>query len=240
MKAHKETFLRFEEIGATYPPYQPNHEFPGEYIDGSHRYFSTLPVNQDEQIRLKDRRWLGRVIEGWLSRDDAGKLYELAYFAPGDILELGTCKGLSTIILAEANRNSPCPKKIVSVDYVDEFLDAARRNLSRRGLLENVELVCEEGAEAVRRLIAERKRFAFVFVDHSHAYEDVHAVCRVLPDAVEPGAFCLFHDYNDPRNPDPQHPDYGVYQAVTDGLPADAFEFYGVYGCSALFRASGA
>jgi hypothetical protein len=81
-------------------------------------------------------------------------------------------------------------------------------------------------------------RFGFVFVDHSHEYGPVRDVCEVLDRIVGPRAFVLFHDFNDPRNNDSANPDYGVSQAVFDALPAARFEFYGMFGCTALYRAT--
>jgi hypothetical protein len=59
----------------------------------------------------------------------------------------------------------------------------------------------------------------------------------MLPAIVGSGGFCLFHDFNDRRNEDPDEPDYGVHRAVADGLDPESFEFYGIYGCSGLYRA---
>ncbi len=53
---------------------------------------------------------------------------------------------------------------------------------------------------------------------------------------VNPGGFCLFHDFNDRRNADPAETNYDVYRAVTEGLDPKVFEFYGIYGCTALYR----
>jgi cephalosporin hydroxylase len=87
-----------------------------------------------------------------------------------------------------------------------------------------------------RKLVRAKRRFAFVFVDDSHSYDSVLGVCRFLPDLLIAGGFCLFHDYNDIKNIDPNDADYGVPQAVQDGLPNDTFEFYGIFGCCALYR----
>jgi hypothetical protein len=77
-----------------------------------------------------------------------------------------------------------------------------------------------------------------VFVDHSHAYGPVHEVCRELHALVTTGGFCLFHDFNDPRNYDPADADHAVHQAVVDGLHPDHFAFYGAYGVTAMYRRS--
>jgi hypothetical protein len=89
---------------------------------------------------------------------------------------------------------------------------------------------------AVREHAANRRRFAFVFIDHSHAYAPVYEVCKALDLIVAPGGFCLFHDFNDSRNRDPRDTEYAVYQAVGDGLDKQRFGFYGVYGCAGLYR----
>jgi predicted O-methyltransferase YrrM len=77
-------------------------------------------------------------IDGWLIREDALKLYEMAYFCQKAIIELGTYHGLSTYIMAKAAQNSPYEKPISSVDISLDALAVARENL--RGL--NVNLIC--------------------------------------------------------------------------------------------------
>lgn len=180
---------------------------------------------------------IGKSIPGWLRREDALKLYELAYFAGGDILELGSYQGLSTCILAQASRESPHRKRVYSVDLDPAAVALARRHLRLRLLARAVRLTCGDALTLVRQQAAAGKKFAFIFVDHSHAYEPVYEVCRELGKIVLPGGFCLFHDFNDARNRDAANEDYGVYQAVRDGLSSNEFEFYGIYGCAALFRA---
>ena len=72
-------------------PYQRTFDFPGDYINAAHHRFATCQ---------QDGGLIDVGIEGWLLPDDALKLYEMVYFADGDILELGTYKGLSTSIMA--------------------------------------------------------------------------------------------------------------------------------------------
>ena len=89
-----------------------------------------------------------------------------------------------------------------------------------------------DATEFVRSL---DRQFAFAFVDHSHCYDDVLSACRELPSLIKQGGFVLFHDYNDPRNASTDE-DYGVFQGTEHGLSKDAFQFYGCYGCTGLFR----
>lgn len=242
MKTHPETFPRLEELGSTIPPYLPTHDFSGPYIDSWHRKIASCPRKDDTLIQMKNRRWFGgKVIPGWLRREDALKIYELAYFAArngGDgILELGCYHGLSSTIIARANQNSGHPKAIHTCDLDPACTEAARQNLQSLGLDRDVTVVCDDATRVTKRLASQRKRFGFVFIDHSHEYQPVYDVCRELATVTTAGGFCLFHDYNDARNRNPEDEDYGVYQAVVEGLDQDRFEFCGVYGCTGLYRA---
>lgn len=228
--------MTLEELGGSYPEYKPTFEFKGKYIDSAHKYYSRCRLQDGVLIQIRNRRWFGSFIEGWLRREDALKLYEIAYLVKGDILELGSYYGLSTCILSQANHHSHMRKRIYSVDINSYCLQQTEQNLKAKGLQKNVITICSEATSAVRNLIKEGKRFEFVFVDHSHTYQNVYPVCQELNQLVVQGGFCLFHDFNDPRNRISQDEDYGVYQAVIDGISSEIFEFSGIFGCSALFR----
>jgi hypothetical protein len=106
MIQHPYTFLKIEELGKRISEYRPTYPFSG-YIDAFHESLADCKLN-GKNIDLH--------IDGWLIREDALKLYEMAYFCQEAILELGTYHGLSTYIIAHAAQNSPCEKSITSVD----------------------------------------------------------------------------------------------------------------------------
>jgi SAM-dependent methyltransferase len=234
---HPESFLRLDAVGTVIPPYRPTFTFAGEYLDEAHRRLATSPLKDGMLIQLENSRWFGQTIQGWLQREDALKLYEIAHFVKGDILELGSFHGLSTSILSRANRHSPFPKRIESVDLSRHAVRRARFNLWRQGLGRAVSFSVGDALAEVRDRAGRGARYGMVFVDHSHAYGPVYQVCRELRNIVRAGGFCLFHDFNDPRNYDLADVDHGVYQAVVDGLAPADFDFYGIYGCLALYRA---
>ena len=234
MHRHLDTLLTAEKVGISFPPYQPTYSFLGEYIDEFHSMIGSSATGSG-LINLDHA--FGFSLKGWLRRADALKLYELAYFAEGDILELGSYHGLSTCILAKAVHNARRGTRILSVDLSAANSTKTTESLQPLGLESLVTTVCSEATAAVKNLAEKRRRFAFVFIDHSHSYRPVYQVCRHLPTVLDSCAFCLFHDFNDRRNGDPAYPQYGVYQAVLDGLDQELFDFYGVYGCTALYRA---
>lgn len=237
MHRHPDTFLRLDELGSRIPPYQPNHAFPGEFVNASHKAISNCPLQDGILIQRKNRRWFGEVIPGWLRREDALKLYELCYFASGDILELGSYHGLSTSIIARAARDSKRPRHTFTVDISDASIGETKRHLRSLRLDRNVTPLCKDALSAIKEFTSKASRFGFVFIDHAHDFQSVHEVCQELENVVMPGAFCLFHDFNDFRNGDPDCSDYAVYQGVIQGLDQEQFEFWGIYGCTALYRA---
>ena len=133
MRSHPETWLSDQELGSRFPPYAPTYDFPPPFIDQAHSELADCA--DGALIQLRTRRRLGRVIPGWLRREDALKLYELSFFAAGDVLELGSFHGLSTSIIARAALNSPTPKHVESIDLDPACSKAARRNLRSLGLL---------------------------------------------------------------------------------------------------------
>jgi len=236
MKLHKETFLELHELGKRIPPYQPTFSFSGPLIDDYHRFLSTCPLKDGVLIEIANKSVPGAVIPGWLRREDALKLYELAYFSQVGILELGCAYGLSTCVIAAANLNSPWRKQVTSVDLVSACVQTTEKHLRDNGVFDSVTLLVNDALSAIRRFAVEEKFFDFVFIDHAHDYEHVYPVCRELKGVLVKGAYCLFHDFNDRRNGVVEESAYGVYQAVVEGLSVEDFDFCGIYGCAALYQ----
>jgi len=235
MNAHKESFLSLEDLGRVVPSYHATFEFSGNFINENHAYLETCPTTGGILVELRTNGSSGSVINGWLRREDALKIYEMAYLVAGDILELGTYHGLSTFILSQANGDSPHKNHIYSVELNPEANAVAQQNLELAGLRDGVTLLLTDAVTAIREFAGQGKKFEFVFVDHSHSYEAVFNVCKELDKIMLPGGFCLFHDFNDGRNR-VDDDDYGVYQGVMEGLNPREFQFYGIYGCAALYR----
>jgi predicted O-methyltransferase YrrM len=234
MNRYENTFLQLDELGAWPPPeYRPTFDFPEEFIDADHRYYAECPTENELIQVLCD----GLAIKGWQLRQDALKLYELAYFCSGDILEIGIANGLSTSVLSKANHNSGLKKTIYSVDVFQGNVDKTFETIRKQCLEGNVQIICDDAVSAAKRFVAGGKRFEFVFIDHDHAYQPTHEICLQLKQLLISGGFCLFHDFNHAGNADPNNADYGVYRAVMDTLSEVDFEFYGVFGATALFRA---
>jgi hypothetical protein len=223
---HPNTWISEETLGKVYHEYRRTYDFPSEILDPAFRAL----------IEDSPRGMLVRKIKGWLRTADALKIYELAYFCAGAILELGTFEGLSSSVIASAIRNSGRQREFTSVDVNSAHSLAASANLMEAGLINYVELVVSEGADYLDHAITTGRQYGFVFIDHSQAYKDVVEVCTRLGKIAMHGAFAVFHDFNDPRNRPCNFAKAGVFQAVQDALDVKQFEFYGTYGCCGLYR----
>jgi predicted O-methyltransferase YrrM len=229
---HPQSWVPFEQLGKAWMPYLATYSGFGELIDDTHRELAAAP-------RVGPLIDIG--VPGWLRVEDALKLYELAYYCTGNILELGTNRGLSASVLASAVAAAGNGANVVTIDVDPSLSDTARRNLKERRLDHFVQFVAADALLAMNELVAKGMRFGLCFVDHSHSYEAVTQACYRLPQLVSPGGFVVFHDFLDGRNTrrkdvgdSPE--EYGVYAAVEEALPRAAFEFYGCYGCCGVFR----
>jgi predicted O-methyltransferase YrrM len=224
---HEDTWLELSQLGRSMP-YRLT--YSGELALGpAHRRLLEAP-------RSPGAAAIDVGIPGSLRREDAAKLYELTLFGQSNVLELGCARGLSTSIIAQAVADSGQPRAIITVDLDARMIDRARGNLAELGLMEHVTPIQGDAYAICSALIAQHRTFDFVFVDHSHSYHDVLAVCTLLIALVQPDGFVLFHDFNDRRNRDETNDGYGVYSAVLDGLPIPPFSFFGIFGCTGLFR----
>jgi predicted O-methyltransferase YrrM len=175
-----------------------------------------------------------RDLPGWMLEGDALKLYELAYSSSGPILEIGTYRGKSAILMARALNDAGGEGPIVSLDVDPEALRFGMSFAEDRGVADRIAMVRGTSEMLFRSMAGLRP--GFVFLDGDHSRRGVARDLRALRDRVPAGGLLLFHDYHDARNADPAEPDYGVVEAVEKSwVPGDC-EFGGVFGCSALFR----
>lgn len=208
-------------------PFRPTFSYRGDFINAEHAAFATCLTRQG---------MIDIGIDGWLVPADALKLYEMAYFSGGDYMELGTFRGLSTSIMLRAAVAAGLANKILSIDLDPCAQDAGRATLAGMPGADRVLFFHTDGDEALATYRRANRLFDFCFIDHSHRYEHVLSACQVLHHVLRRGGFCMFHDYNDQRNARMDNDDYGVWQGVNDGLDKRRFEFWGIFGCSGLFR----
>jgi MMP 1-O-methyltransferase len=195
-------------------------------------------VLSDRHGRIADAVW---DVPGWLSQEDAMKLYELAFFAAGAILEIGTYCGKSAITMATAILDAGRRGPVVTVDTDPGAVMLAHRYAQAHGVQHEVVFVCQ----SVGRFLAATPAFcpSLVFVDGDHSTEGVRGDLDALAPCLLPGALVLFHDYfpadvpNASGFPVPAEPSE-VRQALADSWLSQHADFAGTFGWSGLFRIS--
>jgi cephalosporin hydroxylase len=233
LNRHQDTLLSLEQTETDMRfkmPFKKTFEYEGEFLNEEHRDLGKT-IHKTGMIDIG--------IDGWLVPADAYKLYEMAYCCPGDILELGSYRGLSTSIMNKACTSNGRNQVIVSIDIDPVAIEEARRQVGSQPGGTRAHFFAVDAETSVRDMAKAKRMYGFTFVDHSHSYEHVLGVCLHLHRIIEIGGFAMFHDFNDTRNNLDAFPDYGVYQGATEGLCTCRWEFWGIYGCSGLFRRIG-
>lgn len=268
--ANNGSFIGPDQLGHHIPEYKKTHDFAGDFINEDHKWWSQCPARSEKSdiVGIRPRPKIGsepnddsqydvRDVYGSLRRADALKIYELAYFTQGYVLDIGTSFGLSCSISANAIENAGSGALIDTVDLDAKTNVFAQASVARVPGSQRVKFHLMDATEFLKNFIDDGRVADFVFVDHAHTYSAVRDAAQLMDQVVAPGGFVLFHDYNDWRNSDPNDPAYstywarvgpdrmeayavfGVYSGVHDGL-SENFAFHGAFGCTGLFRKSDA
>lgn len=204
--------------------------FSGEILNDSHRQISEAKTGHQGSDILID---LG--IEGYLRREDALKLYELAFKSQGNVLEAGTNKGLSTSIIAQALHDKGVGR-IETIELDRANSEKAKANLASRAGFGRVTFTVSDATARMTELAKTGQKYGFIFIDHWHGYQATVEAAELVKQLLLPSGYVMFHDFLDPGNANRRHV-YGVYQAVLDTIVLDErFEFAGTSGCCAIFR----
>jgi predicted O-methyltransferase YrrM len=138
-------------------------------------------------------------IEGWLSESEGKWLFHAARALPNgtNIVEIGSFKGRSTCCLAAGCRGSE--KRVFAIDWFYGGPDLPRvnslpdfsRNVGRCGLSAYVEAVVGLSGKVAQSWC---KPIHLLYIDGSHAYEDVLADFGGFFPHVVPGGMVALHD----------------------------------------------
>jgi hypothetical protein len=141
-------------------------------------------------------------VEGWLTDAQAQRLRARAAAADGTVVEIGSFRGRSTIVLASAAPNVVAidphagsdrgPQEIApDAERGDEDHEAFRANLARAGVEAHVRHVRRPSAEAHADVDGP---VALLYVDGAHRYGPARADLANWGRRVSPGGAMLVHD----------------------------------------------
>lgn len=225
-----DSWRSIEQIGPP-QPYAKTFKFSGQYATKFHKDIGRAPGG-----RMDQSFWIDLGVDGYLLHSEAMKLYELAYFSEGDILELGTFRGLSTSIIAHALHDSEEGRRLLTCDIEPAYSSSARAFVEALPGGTQVRFHVGDATEFMQELEVGERQFGMAFVDHWHSYDTTYAAAIRLDALLCRNGFAMFHDYNDFFNADADHV-HKVYPAIQDTIAKHPnFEFYGIFGLSGVFR----
>ena len=113
----------------------------------------------------------------------------------GDCLEIGSYRGGSAVHICHAMSES---KKLDAVDINkhEEFFN----NIKRYGFENCINFYHMDYKHFIKNH-AKDKKYSFIFVDNSHAYEDTKLPRELLWENMSVGGYMVFHDYSHPNYP---------------------------------------
>jgi len=176
--------------------------------------------------------------------DDAAKLLfsvAVSQQIDGDIVEIGSWQGKSTICLAQAalltengtvfaidhfqgNAGKASYYKVVEDDLSD-LKDGFISNIKQFGVYDAVTVMDMDTASAAPLVKGKSAGVRLLFIDGSHEYQDVRDDYERFSDALVPGAQVIFDDYSKIFP--------GVVKYVSELIAKDVFVSY--YFCSNAF-----
>lgn len=146
-------------------------------------------------------------VRGWLTDREVGMLATLAACptAEGEILEIGTYRGLSAIVLAVASEQAESPRitlldPLCHPNEAENLLDAAKReleeNLAAAGVSDRVDIRIMTSQEFLPKM---DRKLRLLWIDGDHEYEgssfDMHEYSQFIVD----GGIIACHDILSPN-----------------------------------------
>lgn len=133
-------------------------------------------------------------IPGFLSKREADFLYNVAHKNGGNIIEIGSLYGRSTVILAEALKNSGKKGRVYAIDpqyFDDSALGQLKDNLNKYDVGEFVEVMVTTSEEANKNW---NKPVSFLWIDGDHTYKMAEMDFLLWESYLEEGGVIAYHD----------------------------------------------
>jgi predicted O-methyltransferase YrrM len=110
------------------------------------------------------------------------------------VVETGTNRGFSTIVLAQALVDGGFDGVVETVDIDPEVVEIARANVAAAGLAERVRFHVGDSLARLREIVSRRERIDFAFLDGSHEDAHVRAEFAILHPTIVASRGIVYFD----------------------------------------------
>jgi predicted O-methyltransferase YrrM len=110
------------------------------------------------------------------------------------VLETGTNRGLSTIVLAQALVDLGIRAVVETVEIDPDLVTLARQNVQSAGLSDRVRFHCGDAVSFLDEAAERFDHFDFVLIDDDHAYEHVLKQIRIVCPKVAASGGKVYFD----------------------------------------------
>ena len=112
------------------------------------------------------------------------------------IIETGTNFGCTSIVLAQALKDSGCDGRVITIELEKSNVEIAKRNVHEAGLGSRIEFVLGDSKILLPEVVSKVGKIRFAFLDASHLYEDVMFEFEtILPNLAEDGLVLFDNTY---------------------------------------------
>ena len=110
------------------------------------------------------------------------------------IIETGTHKGLSTIIMAQVFKDFNYKGKIYTIEISKPHCDKTQENIKEAQLDKYIEVINGNSLIELEKLLPKITRIDFAFLDGSHSCPDVYAEFNLIKDMVQKSEGSVYFD----------------------------------------------
>jgi len=111
---------------------------------------------------------------------------------PNNIVETGSNQGCSTIMLAQALKDSLGEGRVYTVELLPENYEIAQKNYEKAGVSDLIDARLGDSKEILRQLVSDLGTVRTAFLDASHLLEDVFSEFEIIYPALDEDSIVIF------------------------------------------------
>ena len=157
----------------------------------------------EKDLKKKDIKKIMLRTDALLTIDEAYLLYNLAKKCKGNIVEIGSYKGGSTVILAKGLKE---PYKVYAIDphnmdkNFESTLEFFNRNIRKEKVSDKIIPIIKTSEKAIKEW---NKKIHFLWIDGDHRYFQVKKDFLLWEPFLRIGEIIAFHDTCESKNKSP-------------------------------------